>query len=163
MTRPARPKGPPEALRAGAPRRARVWHTPALTRVLWSFTRATPWLPQVRSRRTDLRVMHRIVRDGWVRHIRDRRGVVAFIARQGEVIHALYVHPRARRRGLGGRLLEEAKRESDRLILWTLEANAAARAFYTAQGFTEAGRGMGEGNDEALPDIKMVWTKEAQE
>ncbi|MWB79539.1 GNAT family N-acetyltransferase [Pseudooceanicola sp. 216_PA32_1] len=140
-------------------RRARLWHVPRLARILWSFTRTTPWLPRVRTKGDDLKMMTRITRQGWVRLARDAKGPAAFIARDGQVIHALYVHPRARRQGLGRRLLDDAKARADRLELWTLQANREARAFYAAQGFAEAGRSDGRGNDEYLPDIRMVWLR----
>ncbi|MCQ0091810.1 GNAT family N-acetyltransferase [Roseovarius sp. M141] len=125
--------------------------------ILWGVIRLTPWLPRVRPYRTDLRVMARITRAGWVRMLRDRRGPAAFIARDGAMVHALYVHPRAQGRGLGRALLEDAKRGQRRLELYVAEANAPARAFYTAHGFAEAGRGCGADNDEHLPDIYMIW------
>lgn len=136
----------------------RLWHVPRLTGILWAFGRSVPWLPRVRARRTDLRLMTAVTRRGWVRILCDRRGPAAFIARDGGRIHALYVHPRARRQGLGEALLTEAKAEVARLELWVAEANEGARAFYAAQGFAEARRGQGDGNDENLPDILMVWS-----
>lgn len=141
----------------GAPARARMWHVPQMTAILWGFARRSPWLPRVRSRRTDLRIMAQITRRGWVRVLHDTRGPAAFIARDGARVHALYVHPRAQGRGLGRTLLTDAKRAASRLELWVAEANESARAFYAAQGFAETARGIGAGNDEALPDIQMVW------
>ena len=143
-------------------RPARLWHVPKLARILWSFTRRTPWLPTVRTKGDDLRMMTRITRRGWVRLVRDHKGPAAFIARDGQMIHALYVHPRARRSGLGRRLIDEAKAGSDRLEIWTLQANRDARAFYAAQGFSEAGRSDGRSNDEYLPDIRMVWLRRGE-
>ncbi|HEY9039512.1 MAG TPA: GNAT family N-acetyltransferase [Roseovarius sp.] len=131
-----------------------------MTAILRGVTRRTPWLPRVRSFRTDLRVMTRITRAGWVHVLRDGRGPAAFIARDGAQVHALYVHPRAQGRGMGRALLEDAKRSQTRLELYVAEANEAARAFYSAHGFAEAGRGCGAGNDERLPDIHMIWQQD---
>ncbi|MBZ8117476.1 GNAT family N-acetyltransferase [Roseovarius sp. LXJ103] len=139
------------------PHRARLWHVPHLARILWRFGRSAPWLPRVRSRRTDLAVMARITRRGWVQLIRDGRGPAAFIARDGALIHALYVNPRARRRGLGRSLLHDAKLGSARLELFVAEANRPARAFYAAEGFCEVARSNGARNDEKLPEIHMIW------
>lgn len=144
------------------PAPARIRHLPRLLGILWAFTRATPWLPQVRSRRADAWLMGRIVRRGWVRMIVDAQGPAGFIARDGARILALYVHPRARGRGLGRALLREAKAQSSRLELWVLEANTAARRFYAAEGFAEVLSGYGLGNDENLPDICMVWQDTAE-
>ncbi len=137
--------------------RASLRHALHLTRILWACGHEAPWLPRVRTRRTDLRLMARATRRGWVHMVRDATGPAGFIARDGTTIHALYVHPRAARRGLGRALLADAKSNAPRLELWVAEANTAALAFYRAQGFKEAGRGTGLGNDENLPDIHMVW------
>jgi len=144
------------------PRRAKLRHIPRLLCILWSFSRTTPWLPVRRSRWVDAHLMGQIIRRGWVRLVGDAKGPVGFIARRGEVIHALYVHPRARGRGVGRALLDEAKAGRDTLQLWVLVANENARAFYAAQGFEEILSGRGMGNDENLPDILMVWQADAQ-
>lgn len=142
-----------------APRRGRLWHVPRMAAILRAFARHTPWLAQARPYRTDLRIIADITRRGWVQVLRDRGGTAAFIARDGARVHALYVHSRAQGRGLGRTLLEDAKHGQPRLELYVAEANEAARAFYTAHGFVEAGRGSGAGNDEGLPDIRMIWQR----
>mgnify|MGYP000754045670 FL=1 len=136
---------------------AHIGHAPQLLAILWAFTRHTPWLPLVRSRLTDLRMMLQVIRRGWVHVAFDAHGPAGFIARDGACIHALYIHPRARGTGLGRALLDQAKTDQPRLILWVLAANRPARGFYARQGFVEAGQGGGLGNDENLPDIRMVW------
>lgn len=138
------------------PAPARFWHIPRLLVILWAFTRHTDWLPCTRPAWVDIRLMARIIARGWVRHLRG----AGFIARDGERIHALYVHPDARGRGVGGVLLEQAKTACDRLELWVLAQNTPARAFYAARGFEEVLCSRGMGNDENLPDILMVWQKE---
>lgn len=137
---------------------ARLWHLPRLAAILWHFTRTTPWLPIVRTRIDDLRVLAGIIRRGWVHLVRDAGLPVGFIARDGTRIHALYIHPCAQGRGFGGMLLNQAKTQSDQLELWVVEHNLPAREFYAAQGFAEVAPGYGSGNDEKLPDILMVWT-----
>ena len=144
---------------APVPTRAHLWHVPQMAAILRGFARRTPWLPGVRPWATDLRVMARITRRGWVRVLHDRRGPAAFIARDGAHVHALYVHPRAQGRGLGSALLDDAKQGAARLELWVAEANGPARAFYAAQGFAEAGRSDGSGNDERVPDIHLLWQR----
>lgn len=139
------------------PRRAFPWHLPGLARVLWSHTRA-PGHPRARGRLQDLGLLLRLVRRGELRLIRHRGRVVAFLARREALILALYVHPSARRQGLGRMLLAEAQRQSPALSIWTPQANEAARRFYAASGFVTMGYGDGAGNDEALPEVLMVWS-----
>jgi GNAT superfamily N-acetyltransferase len=137
------------------PARAKLWHMPRLLAVLWAYTWHTEWLPKKRPWWVDAQLMAKIILHGWVRHLRGR----GFIVQDGVRIHALYVHPAARGRGIGQALLQQAKAESDRLELWVLLRNEAARAFYAAQGFDEVMCSIGMGNDENLPDILMVWER----
>ena len=139
------------------PTQAQIRDVPHLTGILWSNTRHTSWLPTARTRFTDLRLMARVTRQGWVRLIRDGRGPVGFIARDRARIHALYVHPRAQGLGLGRRLLEDAMAEAPRLELWVLQVNTNARRFYAARDFVEQTHSSGAGNDENLPDVQMIW------
>lgn len=134
-----------------------IGHVPRLLAILWAFTRGTAWLPKVRSPFTDLRVMCTVIRRGWVRVAFDGAWPVGFIAREGSRIHALYVHPKARGRGVGRALLQDAKAQACQLDLYVLQQNHGAWAFYAREGFAEAGRGTGAGNDENLPDIRMIW------
>ncbi|MBT9383129.1 GNAT family N-acetyltransferase [Pseudooceanicola sp. CBS1P-1] len=136
---------------------ARPRDIPGLARVLWSFTRTTPWMPRARSRAQDLALLGRLVLRGTVRLIRDEAGPCAFIAREGGQVLALYVHARARRRGLGRVLMRDAQTRADWLALWTPAASHEARRFYAAHGFATAGYGDGSGNDESLPEVLMVW------
>jgi len=129
---------------------ARLWHLPRLALILWRFTRDTPWLPRVRSRCEDLHTFYKVIRWGWVRVLSDRRGVAGFIVRDGQRIHALYVHPELRNRGVGRALLADAKADMHALDLWVLEANTGARAFYATNGFVESARSPGYGNDERV-------------
>jgi GntR family transcriptional regulator len=59
-------------------------------------------------------------------------------------VYSLYVRPRAGRRGLGRRLLEQALEAlaaggRATVTLWVFEANARARSFYAAAGFVPDG------------------------
>lgn len=142
---------------------ARLWHLPHLARILWAFTRATPWLPRARTRRDDLVAMARAIRRGWVLVVRDVSGPVGFIMRDGDYVHALYVHPRAHGRGVGKVLLNRAKQDRERLDLRVLAANRRAVCFYRAQGFVEVAHGHGAGNDEGMPDVGMIWLADERE
>src|SRR6056297_3366759 len=107
----------PQIQTSHPPKPAHIGHAPHLLAILWAFTRHTPWLPLVRSRLTDLRMMLQVIRRGWVHVAFDAQGPAGFIARDGQCIHALYIHPRARGTGLGRTLLDQAKCDQPRLIL----------------------------------------------
>ena len=66
------------------------------------------------------------------------------VADEAEIL-TLAVHPKARRRGLGARLVHDgvasaAARGATRLFLEVADDNAAALALYARAGFSEAGR-----------------------
>ena len=98
---------------------------------------------------------------GWV-NVAEQAGVVTgFAASDGENVHALYVAAPLRRRGVGSALLGHLQAQANRLSLWTFQANGAARAFYTRHGFVIVEQTGGAGNDEALPDMRLEWSREA--
>ena len=84
---------------------------------------------------------------------------VGFIALRHGTIHSLYLAPQARGQGIGRHLLDHAKARHRRLDLWTHQANSGARSFYARQGFYENRLTNGEGNDENLPDVHLVWAR----
>ena len=135
---------------------ARLWHAPGLLRILWAHENEL-----ARPRRSDAALMLRLIRDRSIRVVRDRNGLVGFIARQGPIVLALYVHPRGQGQGHGSALLHDAKARQPQLELWTLQDNIPARRFYAAHGFFEVARGRGLGNDSGLPDIHLAWQEEA--
>lgn len=135
--------------------RARGWDVPALARILWDFGDEAAWLPRVRSRRDEARLIRRMVRDGWVHVARRGARVVGFIAAGEGEIHALYLVPAARGQGIGQALIAHAQARAPRLGLWTHAANHTARRFYAAAGFRPMG--VGDGNDERLTEIRFEW------
>ena len=84
---------------------------------------------------------------------------LGFLARDGETVSALYLAPLARRRGVGAALVKAARAGRSRLEVWTWGANAAALAFWQAQGFrivatTEGGEDAG-----GMPDLNLEWRR----
>ncbi|WP_120499018.1 N-acetyltransferase [Roseovarius sp. EL26] len=138
-------------------RQARFWHIPQLLCVLWAHTRQGARGHSARTWWTDVQLMVRCHRRGWIRLIGDRRGTMGFLIRDMERLHAIYVHPLALGQGLGRLLIADAKAASPRLELWVLQSNDQAVGFYATQGFAEMHRTDGHGNDEKLPDLCMVW------
>lgn len=76
-------------------------------------------------------------------------------------IEHLYLHPAWVRRGIGTRLLEQARRQlSPPIRLYTFQDNHAARAFYERHGFVAIAYGDGSGNEERCPDVLYEWRLE---
>ncbi|UWQ11431.1 GNAT family N-acetyltransferase [Aliiroseovarius crassostreae] len=132
---------------------------PAIANILSQWNAATPWMPRVHSRASEKEFATRLVARGWVSVAQEQGRVLGFLARAQGEIHALYVAPHARGRGIGGALVDHAKQASNRLTLYTFVANEAAQRFYLRKGFHEVARGDGRDNDEALPDIRYEWSK----
>lgn len=86
--------------------------------------------------------------------------VRGFMARDGQEICALYTAPEARGRGIGGRLIDMAKRESARLYLQTPDANSGARRFYARVGFSPVSPPSDAATDEQQHARTYVWQKE---
>ena len=138
--------------------RAHIWQVPRLAAILWAYTRGTPGLPCARSRAEDIALLWRETWRGRVRVAWVRGRIAGFILRRETRVHALHVAPDMRGQGVGRALLAEAQARAGALDLWVLEENRRARAFYVRAGFAEAVRDRrGGGNDEGLPDIRMVW------
>lgn len=86
-------------------------------------------------------------------------GLAAMMVLHDGEIDQLYVDPGYQGRGLGGRLVELAKRRSPSgLALWTFQVNRSAQRFYERHGFVAVERTDGSGNEEQEPDVRYVWT-----
>ena len=129
---------------------------PALARILGNWVRETGWMPVLHSREEDLGFLAHLIETAEVTVAEDS-APLGFLAREGEDVRALYLSPEARGRRIGRALLDRAKEGCTRLSLWAFEANALAVAFYEREGFRVAGRTDGSGNEEWLPDLRLVW------
>lgn len=129
--------------------------------ILSGWIDETDWMPRIHTTAQDLGF------GGWLVEVCDvmvaRSGdqVVGFLARQGGDIQALYLARNARGIRIGSKMLEQAKGQATLLGLWSFQANIAAQRFYRRQGFIEDQRTDGAGNDEGLPDVHMVWERDA--
>lgn len=133
-----------------------------LARILGDWLRGTGWMPVLHNRGEDIAFLRRMIASHRVRVARDADGrALGFIAvKQGDIA-GFYVAEAARGRGIGKALLDAAKAEESRLALWTFQANTGAIAFYTREGFAEVERTDGAGNEERLPDVRMIWRRPA--
>lgn len=87
----------------------------------------------------------------------ERGAVAAMMVLEDDWINQLYVAPAAQGHGLGGQLVDHAKRQRpDGLQLWTFQINERAQRFYQRQGFTAVRRTDGD-NEEREPDVLYAW------
>lgn len=83
--------------------------------------------------------------------------LVGFVAASRTSIAQLYVRKDFHRRGVGSRLLDWAKRQSEgSLSLFTFARNSGARAFYERHGFRIVARGFEP--QWRLDDLKYAWS-----
>ena len=66
---------------------------------------------------------------------------------------------KCRGRGVGGELLQVAKRAFNCLQLWTFQRNLGARRFYEAPGFELVEDTDGARNEEKEPDARYLWAR----
>ncbi len=130
-----------------------------LADIIGDWVRGTGWMPVLHSRADDRAFVARLIAGNCVLVARDEAGGVplGFIAVRLCDIAALHVAEGHRGRGVGKALLDAAKAEEPRLLLWTFQANSGAIAFYLREGFVEIERTDGAGNEEGLPDVRMIW------
>jgi ribosomal protein S18 acetylase RimI-like enzyme len=91
----------------------------------------------------------------WLAELEGR--IVGVMVLRGEFMDQLYVGPSAQRRGVGSRLLAQAKRGRARLRLYTFQSNEPARDFYEKHGFKAIAFGDGTANEEGAPDVLYEW------
>lgn len=146
MSLALRPAGPSDAFAMGD--------------ILWHFQHQHDWMPELYSLAECVAFCRAMIERGWCTIAELAGEVGGFLARDAEEICALYIADPARGRGAGRLLVEHAKARSDRLELRCVEPNLAARGFYAAQGFVEAGTAP-RGEDD-LPAITYVWPEESK-
>lgn len=118
----------------------------------------TAWMPRVHTPDDERAFLRDLIKRGWVTVALQDGTLAGFLASDGPEIHALYLAKDMRAKGIGSKMLEQAKQAQDALFLWTFQANLPAQGFYLRQGFREVARTDGTGNDEGLPDIRYEWS-----
>lgn len=142
--------------------RARAFDGRNIATILSDWIDATPWMPKIHTAQDHQKFGIWIIQATEVTVARIEGDVAGFIARRACEVHSLYIADGQRNRGIGTRLLEHAKSVQDHLELWTFQANDGARRFYAQHGFVEDKQSDGQGNDEKLPDVHMIWHKTRQ-
>jgi GNAT superfamily N-acetyltransferase len=130
--------------------------------ILWRYLSETSWIPELHTAAETIGFCGSMIDRGWVTVAIVNDQIEGFIARDDAEIHALYLNRKIFGSGVGKQLLNDAKRRSGKLELWTFQAAKGAQRFYLRQGFVEAQRTDGASNDEKLPDIRYVWKRKAK-
>ena len=131
-----------------------------LAQIMGDWLRSTGWIPVLHDRAADLGFVTRMIASHRVLVARtpDPSGFIA--VKQGDIA-GFYVTQTRRSTGIGKALLDAVKDGEPRLALWTFQANTRAIAFYSREGFDELERTDGSGNEERLPDVRMIWRRAA--
>ncbi|PRY88831.1 GNAT family N-acetyltransferase [Donghicola tyrosinivorans] len=132
----------------------------ALGAMMSSYFAENDWLPRLCSGAEDIANCAMMIDRGWVTVAGDGRPK-GFLALQDNFVHALFVAPPERGQGVGKALLDAAKSRHSRLELWTFKRNVAARNFYRREGFAEVGTSVGKHSDHGLPEIDLLWERNA--
>jgi GNAT superfamily N-acetyltransferase len=141
-------------------RAARSTDAGSVGAILSEFVQTTDWMPQLHTGAEDIAHAGVMIERGWVTVAEDNDMVVAFAARNGRDLDALYVAEFMRGQGVGTALLDLLKTDADALELWTFQANGGAQRFYIRHGFQEVERTGGASTDEKLPDVRFLWKRE---
>ena len=128
--------------------------------ILSEFIDTTDWMPRIHTRAEEAAFCGMMIDRGWVTVVEDD-GVLGFLAQDGAEVNCLYVRCDTQGQGVGNDLLDHAKGQSERLELWTFQANEGARRFYAREGFAEVEMTDGQRNDEKLPDVFLEWRRGA--
>ncbi len=140
-------------------RPARSTDAGATGEILHGFALEHDWMPELHSRAETIAFCGRMIDQDWVTVAETDEGIVGFLALNQSEVHSLYLAPKARGRGIGQRLLDDAKSKRAELSLFAFQLNLRACRFYERNGFAEIARSDGADNDENLPDIKYVWKR----
>lgn len=127
-----------------------------LARILGDWVRGAGWMPVLHNRGEDLDFLRRMIASHRVLVARAPQPVGFIAVKQGDIA-AFQVAEGQRGQGIGKALLEAVKATEPRLALWTFQANPDAIRFYAREGFAEVERTDGAGNEELLPDVRMIW------
>jgi ribosomal protein S18 acetylase RimI-like enzyme len=130
-----------------------------LAGIIGDWVRETGWMPVLHSREEDEGFVATLLGTHRVRVARNGADRLGFLARQGGRVQALHVAAKARGLGIGKALLDELKAAELDIDLWTFQANQRALAFYRREGFSEVAKTDGRGNEEGLPDVRLIWRR----
>jgi GNAT superfamily N-acetyltransferase len=134
----------------------------AIARVFSPSFRLLTFLPMLHTEEEDRWFIENVVlKECAVTVAEGDKGIVAFLARLGDEVRMLYVHPDFIGAGAGSLLLEGAKRSGEAALeLWCFQANTHARRFYERHGFKAIRLTDGHDNEEKMPDVRYRWARD---
>lgn len=130
-----------------------------LARLIGEWVRETGWMPVLHTGKENEAFVAGLLETHVLRVARSGPDRLGFLARQRGRVQALHVAAGARGLGIGNALIDEVKSSETEISLWVFQANSRAIAFYRREGFTVAEQTDGAGNDERLPDSRMIWSR----
>lgn len=128
----------------------------ALGAILSDWVTGAAWMPRLHDHGDDRLFCEHLIATQQVLVARDPR-VLGFLARDDEVVTALYLAPGVRGRGIGTMLLDAARDGMPRLHVWTYSANRGAIRFWSREGFRLIATTEGGDEGDGLPDLHMEW------
>jgi GNAT superfamily N-acetyltransferase len=134
----------------------------AIARVFSPSFRLLSFLPMLHTEEEDRWFIENVIlKECVVTLAEGDKGIVAFLAQQGEEVRMLYVHPDFIGMGAGSLLIEGAKRSGEAALeLWCFQANTHARRFYERRGFKAVRLTDGHDNEEKMPDVRYRWARD---
>lgn len=130
-----------------------------LARLIGDWVRETGWMPVLHTGEEDEAFVAGLLETHVLRVARSGPDRLGFLARQGGRVQALHVAAGSRGLGIGRALMDEVTASETAISLWVFQANSRAIAFYRREGFAVAEQTDGAGNDERLPDSRMIWSR----
>lgn len=118
-----------------------------------------PFLPTLHTPQEDLGFFtHHVFAKQQLYIALDGADIVGLMAIEGDWLDHLYLHPDHIGKGIGSKLLDQAKVQSDGYLkLYCFVENERGRRFYEERGFIEVSRSDGSINEEKMPDILYEW------
>jgi GNAT superfamily N-acetyltransferase len=132
----------------------------AVTDVFLAARRAAmPYLPELHTDEETFAWIAKTVLTENEVHVAEAGGtIIGFLALRGECLEHLYVHPDFQLKGVGSRLLAQAKLlRPHGFRLWVFQRNTQARRFYETRGLRVLELTDGSGNEEREPDALYEW------
>jgi GNAT superfamily N-acetyltransferase len=119
-----------------------------------------PYIPRLHTADEDLGYLTGLLDEHEVWVADDGDGVLGFAALSPDRLLQLHVSPGEQRKGIGTRLLEQAKElRPAGFTLWVFQANDGARRFYERHGLVLVQETDGAGNEEQQPDAEYAWRR----